>query len=273
VNPILSFMKRHSLIMFFCLAYALSWFGNLFELHSMFPMGPFLAALIMLALTSGKTGIFDFLRQIVQWRVGLRWYALVLLLPPTIIGVAMGLNLLLGAQLANTVQLPPFADLLPTFLFILIGIGLGEEPAWRGFALPRLLIGRTALAAALLLGLLHAIWHLPLFGLEYDMQNGLPWFLSVMAFAIVTTWLYNHTQGNLLLPILFHTAQNLTAGYLFNPTFSGADLIQLWWLMAALWCALAAAIVIATGSNLIRQPVIYPVTKRNIHAPQTMINQ
>lgn len=252
LNTLRSFVNRHALLVFFGLAYALSWWGNFFEAHSMFPPGPFLAALLVLALTTGRAGLADFLRRIVQWRVGLRWYALVIGLPITIVSVAIGSNLLLGAQVNPTLQMPPLADLLPTYLFILLAIGLGEEPAWRGFALPRFMQGRSTLTASLLLGIFHAIWHLPLFGLEYDGQNGAPWFFCVMAFAIVTAWLYNQTQGNLLLPVLFHTAQNMAGKYLFSPSFSGADLIQLWWLMAMLWCMVAGTIILVTGPNLSR---------------------
>lgn len=259
MNTIRSLVNRHALITFFGLAYILSWWGNLFELHSMFPPGPFLAALLVLALTSGRTGVVDFLRRIGQWRVGWRWYALVLLLPVTIVSGAIGLNLLLDAPLAASVHLPPLSALLPEFLFILLGIGLGEEPAWRGFALPRLMNGRSALAATLLLGVLHVIWHLPLFGLEYNWQNGAPWCLSVMAFAIVTAWLYNQTQGNLLLPLLFHMAQNMAGKYLFSASFTGPALLQLWWLMAALWCVVALSVVIATGKNLTRANSPTPV--------------
>jgi membrane protease YdiL (CAAX protease family) len=129
-------------------------------------------------------------------------------------------------------------------------IGLGEEPAWRGFALPRLMTGRSTLAASLLLGALHALWHLPLFGLEFDWHNGFPWFLGVLAAAIVTAWMANHTRGSLLLPILLHTSVNVTARYLFNPLFGGADLVQLYWLWGGLWCAVALVIVALTGSEL-----------------------
>jgi membrane protease YdiL (CAAX protease family) len=53
--------------------------------------------------------------------------------------------------------------LLPFFLVILtLTDGLGEELSWRSFALPRLLSRHNALAASLILGVLWALWHLPL---------------------------------------------------------------------------------------------------------------
>jgi membrane protease YdiL (CAAX protease family) len=245
-----STIKRYPLVVFFSLAYALSWAQSLFEAHGILPLGPLFAALIMLALVSGRVGISDFLRRIVQWRVGLRWYALALLLPVALTSTAVGLNLLFGARLLSTDRIPGLSDLPATFLFIMLFIGLGEEPAWRGFALPRLMAKHTALTASLLLGVLHVLWHLPLFGLEFDWQNGLPWALAVVASAIVTTWMANHTRSSLLLPSLLHTSVNVVAQYLFNPLFSGIDLIQLYWLWGGLWCIVALAIVALTGIEL-----------------------
>ena len=250
LNVLLSPIKRYPLVSFFSLAYALSWAPSLFEAHSILPLGPLFAALIVLALIDGRSGVVNFLRRIVQWRVGLRWYALALLLPVALTSTAVGLNSLLGAQMLSTDRIPSLSELPTTFLFIMLFIGLGEEPAWRGFALPRLMSKHTAITASLLLGALHALWHLPLFGLEFDWQNGFPWFLGVLAAAIVTAWMTNRTRGSLLLPILLHTSVNVAARYLFNPLFSGADLIQLFWIWGGLWCIVALAIVAITGADL-----------------------
>jgi membrane protease YdiL (CAAX protease family) len=250
LNILISAFKRYPLVTFFSLTYALSWLPSLFEAHSIMPLGPLFAALIMLALLGGRSGVMDFLRRIVQWRVGLRWYALALLLPVALTSTAVGLNVLLGAQLLSTDRIPSVSELPATFLFIMLFIGLGEEPAWRGFALPRLMAKHMALTASLLLGALHALWHLPLFGLEFDWQNGVPWFLGVLAAAIVTAWMTNRTQGSLLLPILLHTSVNVAARYLFNPLFGGAGLIQLFWIWGGLWCIVALAIVAVTGLEL-----------------------
>jgi membrane protease YdiL (CAAX protease family) len=164
--PITSFIKRHALVLFFALAYVLSWSPSLFEAHSILPLGPLLAALLVLLFTDGWAGVKDFLSRIVQWRVSPRWYLLVLGLPVAILAVAVGLNILLGATAPMWERMPPLFELPIVFLVIALLIGLGEEPAWRGFALPRLSAGRSALAGSLLLFALHAVWHLPLFGLE-----------------------------------------------------------------------------------------------------------
>ena len=251
----LLWVRRHPLIAFFGLAYALSWWPWLWtELDphnapsTILPTGPLLAALIVLALIGGWAAIRSFLKRIVQWNVGLRWYALVLALPVAITLGAVAINLQLGATIV--VQFAGWIDLVARFLFVLVFIGLGEEPAWRGFALPRLMDGRSALAASLILGVLHVVWHLPLLGVEYDASNVLPWAIAVLAFSILVTWIYLHTDGSLLLPMLFHSSVN-TSAVLF-PWFSGDDLVVLWWLFAALWTIAAGIVVLRYGPALTR---------------------
>jgi membrane protease YdiL (CAAX protease family) len=258
MSKVWSIFRRFSLPIFFMLAYALSWFPSLFEAHSILPLGPLFAALIMLSFI-GWQDVKDFLRHMAQWQVSMNWYAMVLLLPVIATGTAVGINLLLGASVPTWGRVPPISELPGTFLFILLFIGLGEEPAWRGFALPRLMNRRNAFIASASLAILHVIWHLPLFGLEFDSTNILPWALGLFAFTILTTWMYNRTQGNLLLPALFHTSVNVSAKYLFNPLFTGMDLVHLWWLWAGLWWLVTLGILAANRVQA-RQHLISPTT-------------
>jgi uncharacterized protein len=254
--------RRHPLLAFFALAYALSWWPWLWTAldpqnapSTILPPGPLLAALIVLAAIGGWAAIRDFLKRIVRWNVGLRWYALVLVLPAAITLGAAAINLQLGATM-NVLHFPGWIDLVARFLFVLVFIGLGEEPAWRGFALPRLMDGRSALAASFILGVLHIVWHLPLLGVEYNARNVLPWAIAVLAFSILVTWIYLHTDGSLLLPMLFHSSVN-TSAVLFR-WFSGDDLLVLWWLFAALWTLAAVIVVLRYGPMLTRREAMIP---------------
>jgi membrane protease YdiL (CAAX protease family) len=240
------------------LAYAFSWWAWLWYRADpenvgapILPWGPLLAALLVLAAVGGPPALRDLFARIVRWRVGLVWYAVVLLLPPALTLVALGLNVLLGAQPLETYTTPSAAGLAIRFVFIFLWIGLGEEPGWRGFALPRLLAGRTALAAALTLGLIHMVWHLPLLGVEYDHSNVLPWAISVLCVSIVMAWVFLHTRGSVLMPMLMHASNN-TAAVVWR-MFEGADQTRLWWLWCALWVATALAVVLASGAGLSRK--------------------
>jgi CAAX protease family protein len=247
--------EGYRVLVFFLLAYALSWWPSLVEAHSILPAGPLLAALCVLAWSAGRSGMRDFLGRILRWRVAPRWYLFVLGLPPALTAVVIGLTVLGGASAPSWERVPPLSDLPLTFVFIFLLIGLGEEPAWRGYALPRLARGRSVLAASFLLGALHVLWHLPLFGLEYDLQSGPPWLVSVLAYTVLTSWLYYHTDGNLLLPALFHTSVNVTAKYAFLPLFQGGDTTRLWWIWSGLWWVVAISFLARSGRELGRGPV------------------
>lgn len=77
--------------------------------------------------------------------------------------------------------------------------------------------------------------------------------MGVIAFAVLATWVYRHTQGNLLLPTLFHAANNTIAGLWFA-LFSGSDALRIWWLAPSLWVAAAVIVVLIYGPNLVRTP-------------------
>jgi membrane protease YdiL (CAAX protease family) len=101
----------------------------------------------------------------VRWRVAPLWYAAALLLPVAIALGATGLNVLLGARPPSSAELGVWPRLIPTYFLLLLIPGIGgawEEPGWRGYALPKLQVGRTALLASLILGVVRAFWHLPL---------------------------------------------------------------------------------------------------------------
>ncbi len=73
----MSLVRRHPLITFFVLAYALSWWPAILYARDLSPQpivgfGPFLAALVVLAITRGKTGIVGLVRRMVRWRIGLK---------------------------------------------------------------------------------------------------------------------------------------------------------------------------------------------------------
>ena len=250
----MSLVKRHPLIAFFVLAFALSWWGWILYAFGLYPapiasFGPFLAALVVLAITQGKSGIGGLLRRMVRWRVGIRWYAVALLLPVGIALAATALNVLLGARAPSAADLGGWTGLFSTFAFVLLipaAGGTWEEPGWRGFALPRLQAGRSALVASLILGAVWALWHLP-FVVATGQMGG--WdIVIILAWTLVLTWVYNGTGGSVLIVMLFHAMFNTVSGSFISPlAFSGADSVRQSWLLAAVWCAVAVAVVMWAG--------------------------
>src|SRR6476660_9555466 len=109
MNPIVSFVKSRPVLTFFVLAYAISWSASVGYALGVFQIpilafGPFLAAIIVTALADGRQGVKVLLLKLVQWRVGLVWYAVALLLPAAITLAAVGANILLGAPAPSSAQ-------------------------------------------------------------------------------------------------------------------------------------------------------------------------
>jgi membrane protease YdiL (CAAX protease family) len=248
----MSLVRRHPIITFFVLAYALSWWPAILYAFDLSPQpivgfGPFLAALVVLAITSGKTGVVGLLRRMVRWRVSPVWYAVALLAPVAITVAAAVLNVLLGAQAPSSAELVGWTSLWSTFFLLLLIPGIGgtwEEPGWRGYALPRLQTGRSALSASLILGVLWAFWHLPLMVVGEVHYSDI---VFVISWTVFFTWIFNNTRGSVLLAMLMHAMNNTISGSFFGPMFSGADSVRSAWLLAGLWSVVAIVVVFVAG--------------------------
>jgi membrane protease YdiL (CAAX protease family) len=255
MNGMRSVIKRYPLAAYFVLAYAFAWslvlltrVSMLFGLLALF--GPAAAAVIVTAATDGRAGVRALFGRLAIWRVGLRWYVVALGLPASLSLGVVGLSLALGAPAAVQFnQLSP----LTVILFFLV---VGEELGWRGFALPRLQARYGGLGASLILGILWAGWHLPnqfIPGLEFY-GYGFPAFaLYVVAMTILFTCLANRTRGSVLLSWLFHGAIN-TLFFLNTAT----DIVQRWWLSAAVYGAAALILVLVVGPHLTRRQQVGP---------------
>jgi membrane protease YdiL (CAAX protease family) len=242
-------VRRNPLPTFFILAYALTW--ALTPLIAISPalgipglLMPAVAGAIVARITGGKEGVRAVFSRLLVWRVGWVWYLVVLGLPFVLSGVMMLLGVLLGAD--NQIQVAP-VSVLSAVIFVLV---VGEELGWRGFALPRLLEKQSGLAASLTLGVLWGLWHLPTFFVSGTPQADIPlpaYLIYVVAFSVLIAWVFQHTQGSVLLSTLFHGAFN-TFG-LINPAL---DPDLRWWLFAAVYSAAALLVVLVFGKNLKR---------------------
>ena len=130
----------------------------------------------------------------------------------------------------------------------------GRRACLAGFcSLPRLLSGHNALAASLILGVLWALWHLPLFWTVGATLFQQPlWLLltDITAKSILFTWVFLHTRGSVLLAILFHASTNL---FEVSPVGDQAGGLALP-LLAAAKLALVAVIIAVAGPALAKGP-------------------
>jgi membrane protease YdiL (CAAX protease family) len=181
--------------------------------------GPMLAAILVSASSEGLRGVRALLGHLTRRGVDPGWYLFAALGPFVALVTSAGIAYaLFGQRLPDfdqfwrSMSIPGSGWLIVFGVFLLAG--MGEEVGWRGFALPRLQKGRSALAATLILSVFWGLWHLPMFlyhPMFLSMSTGvvIGWAVTLAAGAIVLTWLYNSTRGSLAVVSLFHGALNV----------------------------------------------------------------
>lgn len=238
-------LARHPLIFFFVMAFGFAWLLELpvvlsetgtgvlpytlpplaitFLIAGATFAGPTVAAFIMTGATEGRAGIRRLLRRYVQWRVGIQWYLFVLLAIPAIelLGAIVVPGALASYQPLTLTMVLAYP--LAFALTFLLGGPLGEEPGWRGFALPRLQRRYGPLLGSVILGVLWACWHLPLFWTGVWTPPTIPnifmYIVMITALTIIMTWVFNHANGSLLITMLMHASFNTFANKMVAPMF------------------------------------------------------
>jgi membrane protease YdiL (CAAX protease family) len=182
--------------------------------------GPTPAAFIVTGVTEGKAGIRQLLHRMTQWRVGLPWYLLVLIGYPLLFILGALAMFGPGAVDGLAAKWPLFfTAYLPLIPIGLIYPAIGEEPGWRGFALPRLQQRYGPLVGSLILGSLHAVWHLPAYFIPGAITDGgfdpmafLSNSLAIIAFTLLWTWLFNSAGGSVFFAMFVHATSNANSG-------------------------------------------------------------
>jgi membrane protease YdiL (CAAX protease family) len=249
-SPLKRLIKGHPLIAFFVIAFAGEWIASLpvvlaqnglgllpYTVPALGPIlpaywstvlasiaGPTLASFVVTAMTGGTAGARQLLRRYVLWRVGLRWYLLVLVGVP-LIQLACSSVFLGTAPLTAFIQQWPlyFTVYLPNILITVVAIQIWEEGGWSGFAVPKLQQRFGAWRAVLIFGPLWALFHLPaffvpgqIFASKVDAITMLVQMVLMIIVAIpirvIMTWVFNNTKASILIAILLHGALDASNG-------------------------------------------------------------
>ncbi|HSK99141.1 MAG TPA: type II CAAX endopeptidase family protein [Rubrobacteraceae bacterium] len=232
--------------------------------------GPLVAAVVLIAHESGRVGLRSLLGRILHWRVAPIWYGVVLLGPILLYLAALSLEvILLGGQppsLGALIGALPILAIVTVYMVIFVAFG--EEVGWRGYALPALQARYGALVSSVILGVLWALWHLPLFFNPHTHYSNLPFVLQVafqIPVAILFTWVFNSTGGSVLMAILLHAVLNASSR-LWNvlPEYSveppsaaeaAAQTVHINLMMTiVLWVAAVVVVLIYGPRNLSRHP-------------------
>jgi membrane protease YdiL (CAAX protease family) len=246
--------RKHPLITFFALAYAWAWlvFVPMVIFHAPPPwisvatFGPTVAALATHRITTGSYRAF-------------RIYTT---LPRTLGAMVVGVALMILAY----VVLPGIMTADPRKLHwsiltsvavynysTLLGGPLGEEPGWRGYALPRLESAFGPVRGSLLLGLLWTGWHLPLFFYPGWTSSPLWIYLVFMTGqSFILTYAANLAGFGVVTPIAMHATFNTVSRFL-NGLFASTQphaRIPFQLVMALSGLATALVLILATRGQL-----------------------
>lgn len=174
---------------------------------------PGIVAVALSAYTGGRSSIVELLATLVRWQAPVRAY---------VFAAGYMIAIKLAAAAAHRAMLgtwprwgeTPLPLLLAATVFsTVVGGQAGEELGWRGYALPKL-AARVGLGpASVVLGVIWASWHLPLFylhGADTYQQSFPVYALQVTAISVAIAWLWWRTGGSLLLTMLMHAAINNT---------------------------------------------------------------
>jgi membrane protease YdiL (CAAX protease family) len=178
--------------------------------------GPTVAAFILVTFTNGISGARRLARRAVRLNFPKRWLIPALFLTPLIVFIALGVAIATDASLSFPwAGNPTILPIAFGFIFFLGG-PVQEEFGWRGYLLDPLQERLTALGGGLAVGLVWAIWHIPLFFIPsetiYYQNPFLGFAVSITLLSVLMTWVYNNTNASLLPVLLFHTSFNWSQG-------------------------------------------------------------
>jgi uncharacterized protein len=284
MTTIRAFTKRHPLLSFYALAFAITWGGLIIvvggpseilgspeKFETRFGLvllawlaGPSVASILMTGLVHGRAGLRELLRRMTRWRVGARWYAVALLTAP-LLSVAV----LLALSLSSSEYLPTILTTSDKASLLLLGIvgtmvgGIFEELGWTGFATPTLLrrMRYGVLGTGLIVGVLWGVAHFPLYyWASADLSGALLPALLLAAqvlawfppYRVLIVWVYDRTES-LLVAMLMHGSATGSL-VIFASLAPGWPLFIFTFVFGAVVWVVVGAVALAQGGHLTPQP-------------------
>lgn len=280
-----AFIKKHALLTYVALAFAIAWGGVLMVVgpggipgtpeqpEGLLPFvvlamlaGPSVAGILLTGLGHGRAGLHALLSRLLRWRVGTRWYAVALLTAPLLVTAV-----LLALSLRSPEFLPGIFTSDDKVSLLLVGIAYGmaagffEELGRTGFAVPELRLRHGVLTTGLIVGLLWGAWH---FLVAFWGSSGpagafslalflpwIPWNLGVLpAYRVLMVWVYDRT-GSLLVAMLMHASLTASLPLILMPPATGGALLTFYVILAAVLWGVVALVAVASGGQLSRQPL------------------
>ena len=239
----MSVIRRHPVLTFFLLAYALCWAAIPWQ--SFFAPGVLVAALIVVSLTEGVAGLKAMGSRLIRWRVSWIWYALAARRSAG--GQVRRHRPQQRAGRTGSATSPSSAVWYSLPMAIAINIvnplnaQLPEESSFRGWAQPKLQTTRTPLAATVLMAIGVTIWHIPFFVMPQFGSSPIE-AAATVAVTFWYAWLFNHASGSSLITLIAHA----TEGTIETSTLwqAAGDTTRMTWLYCLVWCLVALGLLV-----------------------------
>ena len=266
ITTMKNFIKTHALLIYFILAFAISWGAILLSagpdgipvtadqiavLGMAMLLGPSVAGVLLTGLASGKMGFSGLFSRLLRWRVSARWYVLALLTAPLVTTAV-----LLALSFFSSGFLPAIFTSDERATFLLLGIvgglvvGSFEELGWTGFAIPRMRLKYGVFTTGLIVGLLWGAWHFLLFWESDTFSGAFPLALLLArlfswlpAYRVIMVWVYDRTES-LLVSILMHVSLVATMA-IIDPSLTGVRLLTFILIRGSVLWIIAAAVGLA----------------------------
>ena len=280
---------RHSVPIYFVLAFAITWSGLLatgglsglsaatWQTDPLLPLmvvamlaGPSAAGLLLMGVVSGRAGFSELLSRLLRWRVAPRWYAFALLTAPAVFTVVhMSLSLVSPDFRPTVITMSDPASLLWSSIGGALAVGFFEELGWTGFATPRLRRRYSAIVTALIVGVPWGGWHLltndvwiattyrgDLPVATFVILNGIGLVVGQLpAYRVLMVWVYDRT-GSLLIAMLMHASLSACTFILGPEKLTGAALIAYGFALTVTWWTVVAAVAVVMR---------YRASEHNLH--------
>jgi membrane protease YdiL (CAAX protease family) len=271
MSAVLTIIKRHPLLAYFALVFAISWGSILIavgptglfnsEANPALLMqfiyvaalaGPSIAGVLMTGLLHGRAGLRNLRSSMLLWRVDLRWYLVALMSAPLLMGATIfALSRTSSVYLPAIVTTDNWAGLLMSGIVMGLVVSFFEEIGWTGFATPELRKRFGFLSSGIILGVIWGAWHYPLFSgtaseaVSPVLYFGVLLFSFLIPFRILMVWVYDRTKSVIVVMlmhaplaagqlILLPSAISNQQAVIFDLALAGA----LWVVVAAVYMAI-----------------------------------
>jgi membrane protease YdiL (CAAX protease family) len=245
-HKVTGFIKRNEIITFVFITFLCSWFiwgilyssymgiidRNLYRKHIelIIDLGILIPSSVSIFLTGylyKKKGLKELLVRLTKWKFSPIYYIFVICYWTFACHISLLICNFIGYKSQVHFFTNPYYILIYSIITLFLGGSLGEEIGWRGFLLPRLQRKLNPFCASIIIGIIWACWHLPLFFINGSTQYGSSFLLFlfiVIGYSIPITWVYNRTDGSLIFPILFHVSTDITIGLIYGQKFKNLQI-------------------------------------------------